>query len=42
MVIDFSASSRVIRCSGIHPAAGQFSASCRDTALWGLMAFGET
>ena len=29
-----SASSRVVFCSGYHPAAGQLSASCRVTNEW--------
>ena len=34
MVIDLSASSRVIFCSGNQPPGGQLLSSCRDTAAW--------
>jgi len=34
MVIDLSASSRVIRCSGCQPPGGQPRSSCREIAEW--------
>ena len=34
IVIDFSASSRVIFCSGCHPPGGQSCSSSRLTAEW--------
>ena len=34
IVIDLSASSRVIFCSGNQPPGGQLLSSCRETAAW--------